>query len=97
MHPVRGFCQLAQEMAGGFKGAVDIPKGAGPAKPGELQPCGRVAFGDRARLIDPDKEERNALGAGALQGREPVRHLFNRRPEPVAEPFQIVAIVLRGG
>ena len=66
-HPVRRFRQLAQEPARRLERAVHVLQRTGPAEPGKLQPRGRMAFGDRSRLIDPDKEERDALGSGALQ------------------------------
>jgi hypothetical protein len=71
-HAVGRFGQLAQEAARRLEGAVHVPQRAGAAEAGELQPRGGVALGDRAGLIDADEEEGHALGARALQGREPV-------------------------
>jgi hypothetical protein len=49
-----------------------------------------------AGLVDADEEERHALGARALQGREPVGHLLDRGAERVDEAFEVVAGVARG-
>ena len=49
-----------------------------------------MAFGDGAGLIDADEEEGDALGAGALQGGKPVRHLLDRGAKKIGQPFQIV-------
>ena len=94
-HTVGGFGQLAQEMAGGLEGPVHVPQRAGPAKAGKLQAGGRVALGDGARLINADKEKRNAFGSGALQCGKPVRDLFDGCPELARQTLQIVAAGLR--
>src|SRR5690606_22830037 len=48
---VRRLGKLADDMAMGFKGPVDIPEGAGAAEARELQGCRRMALGDRAGRI----------------------------------------------
>src|SRR3989338_9018806 len=57
-HPVGRFGLLALEVARCFKGTMHVPQRASPAKARELQPRGRVAFGDRARLIEDRKSTR---------------------------------------
>jgi hypothetical protein len=66
-HPVGRFGQLAQETARCLERAMHVPQGAGAAEAGELQTRGRMALGDRARLIDADEEEGDPLGARTLQ------------------------------
>src|SRR5690606_17965332 len=60
-HAVGRLGKLAQEAPGRLEGLVDVPQGTGAAETRELEPRGRVALGDRARLIDADEEEGNAL------------------------------------
>jgi hypothetical protein len=55
-----------------------------------------VALGDGAGLIDAGEEEGHALGARALQGREPVGHLLDRGAELDRELFEVVAGVAGG-
>ena len=90
-HPVGRFGELAQELAGGFEGAVDVPERARPAEAGELQARGGVAFGDGACLIDAHEEEGDAFRPGALEGGEAVGDLFDGGTEEVGQPFEIVA------
>src|SRR5690606_7686330 len=87
--------KLAQEAPGRLEGLVDVPQGTGAAETRELEPRGRVALGDRARLIDADEEEGNALHPRPLQGGQPVRYLFDRGAEAVGEAFEIVPGFLR--
>ncbi len=79
--PIRGLGQLPQDTARGLEGLMDVPKRAGATEAGELQPGRGVALGDGAGLVDPGEEERDALGAGALQGRQAVRNLLDRGAE----------------
>src|SRR6056297_3425844 len=80
-HPVRRLGQLPQEPPRRLEGAMHVPQRTGPAEPRELQAGGGMALGDRAGLIDPDKEERDPLGAGTLQRRQAVADLLDRGPE----------------
>jgi hypothetical protein len=54
---------------------------------------GVEAFGDVARLVDPQEEERHPLRAGTLQRRRAVAGLFETDPEARGE---VVEIVFRG-
>ena len=65
-HAIGGFGQLPQKPPRRFKGPVHIPQRAGATKAGKLQARGGMAFGDRARLVYADKEERDAFVAGSL-------------------------------
>ena len=55
-----------------------------------------MAFGNCPGLIHPHKEERNALGTGALHRGQAMRNLFDGRAEPPRHQFQIVSRVLCG-
>src|SRR6185437_10158979 len=57
---------------------VDVPHRAGAAIFGEVKGGGIEPLGDVAGLVDAQKEERNALGAGPLQGGEAMTGLLER-------------------
>ena len=90
-HAIGGFGKLAQELARRFKGAMDVPQGAGPAEAGELQAGGRMALGDVAGHVDPAEEERHPARILALQGGEAVAGLFKADAELLGQPVNIVA------
>jgi hypothetical protein len=94
-HAVRRLGKLAQNAAGCLERLMHVPQWAGAAEAGELQPGRGVAFGDCPRLIDPGEEEWDALGAGALQGREAVPGLLDRGAEAVGQRVEVVAQIAR--
>ena len=56
---------------------MHVPQQTGSAEPRELQSRSGMALGDRACLIDADKEEGHALGTAALQGGQAVGDLLD--------------------
>jgi hypothetical protein len=90
-HAVGRLGELAQEAARRLEGGVHVPERAGAAEAGELQAGGGMALGDGAGLVDADEEERHALGAVALQGREALGDLLDRGIEGEGQGLEIVA------
>ena len=64
---IRCLGELPQELSGSLEGAVHVPQRACAAITRELKWSCRMALRDRASLIDPDKEKRDALGPRSLQ------------------------------
>ena len=52
-------------------------------------------FDDIARRVDPQEEERHSLRAGAVQGGQPMRHLFEAGTEQVGKRFDVIAARFR--
>jgi hypothetical protein len=72
------FDELRNHDARSAKGSMNVPYWAGATVFGEMK-GGRVeSFGDIASFIDAQKKERHTLGAGPLQGRQPVARLLER-------------------
>ncbi len=88
--------QLPADFARPVKSVIDMPERAA-AGDRQRRCTGCKALGHGAGAVHPQEEEGHAARAGAVQGGQPVRHLFQPTPETRLQQFDIIAGCLAGG
>ena len=86
-----------RDLAGRLEGAVHAPAWAEPAEAREAEAAAVETAQHVARAVEMDEEERHALGAGPLQGDQPLADVLERCPEAPAEEIDVVVEGLGGG
>ncbi len=84
------FHKLRKDDSGHAERSVNVPDRACAAIFGKVKACRVESFGHISRFVDPEKEERHAARAFALQGRDAVCHLLERDVKGSCQSIKIV-------